>query len=1016
MMTDHGREWTFPASFGQERIWLSNQLDPSSPVYNLPCRIEQDLPMTEQHWRDALAGLVRRHESLRTSFRMIDGVLTQVVHERVPVEPEFHDLRDLPAEEVPRRATELAAEIARRPIPLDAPPPWRARLCRLADAEWVLTFVVHHAVFDAASRVVLAGDLTELCAAAVDQREPTLPDLAIQYPDFASWQRGQLDEPALAGQLEYWRRRLAGAPPVHSLPTDRARPAGFSFAGDQVDFMLPEGLFDQVVELGRNLAATPFMVLLAGYAALLARLSQSDDLVVGVPVAGRDLPEVAPLIGMFVNQVAIRVDCSGDPAFADLVGRVRTAVLDAIEHGQAPFQLVAESLELDRNPGVQALYQIGFNFLPNTGIEAVRYATSKDDLAIDVTPWNGRLLYRTDLFDRATAESFADRYLRVLAGGLVDPATALSDLPLLSDTERGQVLQEWNATSADDPPETVHGLVERQVRLTPDAVAVHVGARLTYAELNARANRVAHGLRAGGVGPGDVVGVSVPNSPDLIVALLGVLKSGAAYLPLDPQLPARRRDLLVADSGARLVLDAENLGDAGRWAAQPTGDPQPASEPSDLAYLIYTSGSTGRPKGVAVAHRSVTNYLRWAAHAYPGLAGSALLHTSASFDLTVTTLFGPLTVGGSVVDGSTGRPTFVKATPTHLAVLAEELFPSVDLVLGGEALTGEAVRPWRERYPEVAVTNEYGPTEATVGCVAARIAPGEELPAGPVRIGRPIAGMRAYVLDARLRPVPPGVVGQLHLAGPQLARGYLGLPELTEQRFPPCPFGPPGERMYATGDLARWRHDGTLDCLGRTDDQVKVRGHRIELGEIEAALRELPGVAEAAVAVHEDNLVGYLVGGVGGSADVADTLRRNLPDYLVPTAFVALDALPVAASGKLDRAALPAPRPAREDRHVAPRTAAEELVAEVFAELLGVDSIGVHDDFFALGGNSLLAIRAMTRIRRRIDVDIPVRGLFSFTTVTGLAGEIERRLAADLEALSDEEVERMLAESESGPT
>ena len=1008
-MTDSSREWTFPASFGQERIWLSNQLDPDSPVYNLPCRIRQDLPMTEQHWRDALAGLVDRQESLRTSFRMVDGVLTQVVHERVPIEPEFHDLRDLPAEDAQRRAAELAVEIARRPIPLDAPPPWRARLCRLADAEWVLTFVVHHAVFDAASVLVLGNDLNELCGAVVDGREHTLPELAIQYPDFAAWQRGQLDQPTLAGHLEYWRQRLAGLPPVHSLPTDRPRPAEFSFDGDQVNFVLPDGLLDRVGELGRDLAATPFMVLLAGYAAMLARLSQVDDLVVGVPVAGRDLPEVAPLIGMFVNQLAIRIDCSSDPTFTELVGRVRTAVLDAIEHGQVPFQVVARSLELERDPGVQALYQVGFNFIPHTGIEAVRYATSKDDLAIDLTAWNGRLLYRTDLFDRATGESLVDRYFRVLQGGLADPTTALSDLPLLSDTERTQVLEEWNATAADHPVETVHGLVERQVRRTPDAVAVDLGERLTYAELNARANRVAHGLRAGGLGPGDVVGVSVPNSPELLVGLLGVLKSGAAYLPIDPELPARRRDLIVADAGVTVVLDADRLADPGEWAGQPTEDPQPTSGPTDVAYVIYTSGSTGRPKGVAVEHRSVSGYLAWAGRAYPGLTGRALLHTSASFDLTVTTLFGPLTVGGSVVDGSTGRPTFVKATPTHLAVLADELFPSTDLVLGGEALTGEAVRPWREKYPGVAVTNEYGPTEATVGCVAARIAPGQELPTGPVSIGRPVANARAYVLDSRLRPVPPGVVGQLYLAGPQLARGYLGHPELTEQRFPPCPFGEPGERMYATGDLARWRRDGTLDYLGRTDDQIKLRGYRIELGEVEAALRELPGVREAAVGVHADNLVGYLV---GDSEGVSDALRATLPDHMVPTAFVILDALPVTASGKLDRAALPAPQPTRAGGYVAPRTAAEELVAEVFAELLGVDKIGVHDDFFALGGNSLLAIRAMARIRKQIQVDIPVRGLFSFVTVAELAGDIERRLTADLDQLSDEEVERMLAESE----
>ncbi|TDP89068.1 non-ribosomal peptide synthetase [Labedaea rhizosphaerae] len=1004
----NSREWTFPASFGQERIWLSNQLDPASPVYNLPCGIRQDLPMTEDQWRKALTGLVRRHESLRTSFRVVDGVLTQVVHEHVPVAPVVHDLRALPADQARQRADELAADLGRTPIPLDAPPLWRALLCRLADDGWELTFVVHHAVFDAGSMLVFRSDLDEFCAAVVEGREPRLPELSIQYPDFSAWQRGQLDTPAIAEQLAYWRARLAGVAPVHALPTDRPRPAELSFAGDQVDFRLPEGLLDRVGALGREQSATPFMVLLAGYVALLARLSDVDDVVVGVPVAGRDLPELAPLIGMFVNQLAIRVDCAGDPAFTELVGRVRTAVLDAIEHSQVPFQAVAQALALERDPGVQALYQIGFNFIPHTGIEDVRYTTSKDDLAIDLTAWNGRLLYRTDLFDRATGEALVDRYFRVLQAGIAEPSTALSRLPLLSDAERAQVLDEWSGAVIAAPRETVHGLIEQQVRRTPDAVAVDFGERLTYAELNARANRVAHGLRTRGAGAGTLVGVAMPNSADLVVTLLGVLKSGAAYVPLDPDLPAKRRALVVEDAGISLVLDGSST-----WDDQPTGDPEPLAGPQDVAYVIYTSGSTGRPKGVQVEHAAVACYLSWARDTYPGLAGKALLHTSASFDLTVTTLFGPLVAGGSIVDDKAGRPEFVKATPTHLAVLADERYPSVDLVLGGEALAGEVVQPWRAKFPGTAVTNEYGPTEATVGCVAHRIAPGDELPAGPVRIGKPVAGARVYVLDAHGRPVPPGGTGQLHVAGPQLARGYLGRPELTEERFLPCPFGAPGERMYATGDVARWRRDGTLDYLGRADDQVKLRGYRIELGEVEAAMRELPGVQAAAVAVHRtelgDNLVGYLV---GESAGVAEALRQTLPEYMVPTAFVIMDALPVAASGKLDRAALPAPQPAHEELYVAPRTAAEELVAEVFAELLGVDKIGVHDDFFALGGNSLLAIRAMARIRKQVEVEIPVRGLFAFTTVAGLAEEIERRLAADLDQLSDEEVERMLAEPE----
>ncbi|MDQ7802936.1 amino acid adenylation domain-containing protein [Amycolatopsis sp. A133] len=994
-MTDT-KQWTFPASFGQERIWLSNQLDPASPVYNLPCQVRQDLPLSDGQWRAALGVVVGRHEALRTAFRLEGGDLVQVVHAEVPIEPEVHDLREHPDREA--KAAELAEAIARRPIPLDAAPPWRAQLCWLGDADWLLTFVVHHTVFDAGSVPVLTNELNEACNAAAEGRLPKLPELAVQYPDYSAWQRDQL--PSVRAQLDYWRERLAGLAPVHNLPTDRPRPAEFGFDGDQVDFTLPDGLLERVGEVGRGLSASPFMVLLAGYTALLSRLSGTDDVVVGVPVAGRDLPELAPLIGMFVNQLAIRVGCGGDPTFAELTGRVRTAVLDAIEHGRVPFQLVADEVRPERDPAVQALYQIGFNFIPDSGIEPVRYATAKDDVAIDLTAVGGRLLYRTDLFDRATAESMVDRFLRILVAATADPATPVADLPLLSEAERRQV-EEWSGSSTGDSSPLFVARFEEQVRATPDAVAVDLGgARLTYAELNARANRIAHRLGGGGV-----AAVCAPNSADLVAGVLGALKSGTAYVPLDPADPAPRQALILADAGARVVLTAGGvtlegetlaLDDPAVWADASTDDPEPAAGPDDVAYVIYTSGSTGRPKGVQVGHRALATYLGWAREAYPSLAGRALLHTSASFDLTVTTLLGPLTAGGSIVD--TGRPDFVKATPTHLAVLPEESYPTGDLVLGGEALMGEAVRP----FSGIAVTNEYGPTEATVGCVLHRL--GGPV-SGPVPIGRPAPGTRAYVLDERLRPVPPGVAGQLHLAGAQLAHGYLGLPELTAERFPDGPYG----RMYATGDLARWRRDGTLEYLGRTDEQVKLRGYRIEPGEVEAALRELPGIRDAAVAVREGILVGYVAGTADGAAEA---LRATLPEYLVPTVFVTLEALPVAASGKLDRAALPDPQLGGAAEYVAPTTAAEELVAEVLGELLGVEKLGVHDDFFASGGNSLLAIRAMSRIRKQVGVDLPVRGLFSFTTVAGLAAEVERRLEADLDRLSDEEVRAQLAEGE----
>ncbi|MFJ6198104.1 amino acid adenylation domain-containing protein [Micromonospora sp. NPDC092111] len=1036
------REWTFPASFAQERVWIANQLDPASPVYNvsLPCRLPAGLDADAA--TEVFHRVVARHEALRTHLRVDDGALVQVVREAEPVRLAVDDLRDLPAPERAARHAALRAELARTPIPLDAPPLWRARLIRLGEA-WTLLLVVHHAVFDSHSAVLFNAEIAAFAEAALTGAPAAVPELPIQYADFAVWQRGQLVGAELDRQLAFWTGHLAGAPAVTGLPLDRPRPAQLGFAGDEVRFDLPDGLLDRAGRLAAGSAATPYMVLLAGFAALLSRVAGETDVVVGVSTAGRDTAELTPLIGMFVNPVALRCDLSGDPRFTELLGRVRDGLVDALEHGQTPFQRIVEAVAPGRDPSVQPIFQTALNFIPDSGLDPVELGTTKDDLAFDIAVGECRLVYRTDLFDRATAEAVVARYLRLLTAAVAEPELPVSALPLLDDAERDLVLGGWAGAVAAGPASTVVDEVQRQVAATPDATAlVCDGVSLSYRQLNAAANRLARVLVARGAGPEVRVALALPRGPELLVAILAVLKSGAGYVPVDTGYPAGRIAYLLADAAPALVLAVPQtaalvpagalLLDGELGADQADGDLTDADRvaplgPAHPAYVLYTSGSTGRPKGVVVEHRAVTAYLAWARDTYPGLAGTALLHSPVSFDLTVTGLLGPLTAGGTVrlagIDEPAarvgGRPTFLKVTPSHLPLLDADLSPTTDLVIGGEALTGEQLADWRAAHPDVAVVNEYGPTEATVGCVAERIGPGQPVPAGPVRIGRPTATARVYLLDAAFQPVPPGVVGELYVAGDQLARGYLGRPGLTAERFLPCPYGPPGRRMYRTGDLARWRADGTLDYLGRRDDQVKVRGMRIELGEIESAMREHPEVREAVVAVRTDSgeptLVGYHVG-TAEEAHLAAELARELPAHLVPTTFVRLDALPLTPNGKLDRAALPAPpETTAGDGYVPPRTDAETLVAEVYAEILQVEKVGALDDFFALGGNSLRGMRAMARIRAEVDVDLPMRALFSSPVVADLAAQIEQHIAAELDELSETEVAALLATEKDSP-
>ncbi|MBD9725896.1 non-ribosomal peptide synthetase [Streptomyces caniscabiei] len=992
-----------PVSAGQERVWLAGQAVPGSPVFNVP-NIVLVRARDAEVIRRALERVVERHDALRTSIREADGKLWQVVHPTVRVDVPEHDVRGEPDPEAAARdlVTGLVADL----LATDAAPLWRSAAIRVGDEDWWVAFVVHRIVFDAESATVFRRELRALCAVSG-------PELASPDRSYAEFSAGRRDQDS-AEQVAYWRETLEGLPVVHSLPTDRPRPAQLTYDAGEVRFEVPRGVSAGVAELARRHAATSSTVLLAAYATLIARLSGDREVVVGLTVPGRVRQSAPAVIGMADNQVVVRLEVSGDLSFAELVARVAGRVADALRHADVPFQTVVESVAPMRIPSVQPLHQIGFDHHADSELTEVPCRGTTHDLAIELTDGEGRLCYRTDLFDHATAEAVAARYLRVLQAGLNAPDSCTDDLELLDDAERARL---FAAPPTTAPDTTVLGLFEEQAARTPDAVAVISGdRRLSYRELEVAATRVAARLRAAGAPA--VVGVSAEPCIELLPALLGAWKAGSAWVPVDPGHPVDRVAYLLRDAGAPLVLarsagtfPVEVLPVGDELGADTPGDPVPGP-PGQVAYVLYTSGSTGRPKGVVVEHGSLAAYLTWAAGAYPGLAGQSLVHSTLCFDLTMTGLFGPLVVGGSVhlaplTCNVSERPTFLKVTPSHLPLLeaiGDVASPTQDLVVGGEALPADALAHWRARNPQARVTNEYGPTEVTVGCVALTVEPGAEPPvdaSGGVVIGRPIPGHAAYVLNPAGRPVPDGAPGILHVAGPQVSRGYLGR---DSEAYASNPFHP-GHRMYATGDLVRRRADGLLEYLGRNDQQIKLRGFRIEPSEIETLLRRQPGVEQAAVAVRGEQLVAYVVG--PGHPD-PEALARELPDYMVPRILVKLDALPLTTNGKLDSAALPTPEIKAEPDYIAPRTDVELLVAELFADLLGVERIGVEDDFFALGGNSLTAIRTIARIRSQLDVDIPVGGMFKFTTVAALAAEIERLIMAELDALSDEDAVQLL--------
>jgi amino acid adenylation domain-containing protein len=1069
-----------PASYAQERLWFLEQLRPGTAAYNMPAALRLRGPLDVGALEQSLGEIVRRHEALRTTFVAVEGRPFQVIAEARAVRLPVVDLAGLAEAEREAEALRLANEEAHRPLGLARDLLLRASLLRLGEREHVLLLTLHHIASDGWSMGVLSRELAALYEVFSRGQPSRLPELPLQYADFAAWQRAWLQGETLGIQLAYWKRQLAGAPPALELPIDRPRPLVLSSRGGRHPFTLPRDLADSLQVLGRQDGATQFMTLLAAFQVLLSRYTGGDDIVVGSPVAGRTEPETERLIGLFVNTLVLRTDLSGDPTFRELLGRVREVCLDAHAHQDLPFEKLVEELQPDRDLSRSPLVQVLFA-LQNAPREALRMgglevsgmavdrATAKFDLSLSMSETQqgvrGMLAYGADLFEAATIERLAGHYRTLLEEVAANPERRLSELPLLTEGERHQMLVEWNATAAEYPRDCcVHELFDAQVERTPEAVAVTCeDQHLTYRELNRRANQLGHYLRGLGVGPEVAVGICVERSLEMLVGLLGILKAGGAYVPLDPTYPKERLAFVLNDTRVTVLVTQERfvsrlpaqLAEVLRidvdWpsiAQQPETNPSSGVTPENLAYLIYTSGSTGQPNGVLIAHRGLVNHNLAVAEQYGLRASDRILQfSSISFDISVEEIFPSWISGGAVVLrsddmlGSVGtflrsieqeRITVLNLSTGYWHALVRELSVSRDplpeqlrlMVVGGEAASPAGFSTWLELGGDsVRWLNTYGPTETTVVATVHEPASLRQAGTAPemLPIGRPIANTRVYLLDRHQQPVPIGVPGELHIGGAGLARGYLDRPGLTAERFIPDPFGDePGGRLYRTGDRARYGPDGQIEFLGRLDDQAKLRGFRVEPGEIETVLARHPGVREAAVVVREDEpgdrrLVGYLVLGpdrVPAVSELRSFLGERLPEYMVPSELVVLDALPRSPNGKLDRAALPAAGSARrglEEAFVAPRTSVEELLAEIWAEVLGLERVGVSDDFFELGGHSLLAIQVVSRVRDALRVELPLRSLFEARNIAELAELVEARIVETVAGLSEEAASQLLS-------
>jgi amino acid adenylation domain-containing protein len=1030
-----------PLSFAQERMWFFEQLGGNKPVNNIAVRLDIDGPLETDALESAATELVRRHENLRTVFLKREGRPVGKVMPATPVPIVQQDLTEFPESERERASIRIAEATARDVFDLASVPLFRLLLLRLGPERHWLIVTAHRIASDDVSMSIICRELAAIYQAQIEGRDHGLPALPVQYRDYAGGPRSEYES-----DCTYWQQKLGGKLPVLDLPTDRPRPPIQIYNGDTVSFTIPVELVRRLEAVAQREDVTLWTLGLAAFEVVLHRYSGQEDIVVGTVASGRTQPDIEHRIGTFTNTLALRTSVSGETTFRDFLRSVHKVALEAFGHQQFPFEKLLEVLQVERDLSRPPLFQVMFTMRdePLAGVtfggtparpEAIHTGTAKHDLTLwieqDEGGWSGYVEFNPDLFDSSTIQRFCGHFEAVLRGITESCDTRIASLPLLTAAESEEILVRWNATEAPYPNDRCVGeLFEEQARRTPDAIAAAFeDDQLTYRELNRRANAVAAYLRSMGAGPEARVGICVHRSLEMLVGLLGILKSGAAYVPLDPAYPKERLTFMVEDSQLHALITGKGL--AAEFEGAPTrvvcieaiapaeaDEAPPGSVTSDnLAYVIYTSGSTGKPKGVMIRHRNVVNFFTGMDQVLGAGPGTWLAVTSICFDISVLELLWTVTRGFKVVIqsdsrgpqriGESGGPvegysipeqirrhgiTHFQCTPSLMGMLLQEkgateaLASIKKVLLGGEAVTPALLD---QLHGPERIINMYGPTETTVWSTSQPIQPGH-----PVTIGRPIANTSIYILDRFQAPVPIGIPGELHIGGAGVVRGYLNRPELTAERFIANPFGKSGERIYRTGDLARYRADGAIEFLGRLDHQVKLRGFRIELGEIETALRQFPGIRESVVVVRElsasdKRLAAYLVADASIEAvQLRRTLKEKLPDYMVPSFYTFLEKMPLTPNGKIDRKALPDPEglhATTATAFVAANTDAERKIAEIWRELLQVEKVGLNDNFFDLGAHSLLMVQAQARISEAFGVDLPVIRLFQYPTVSALA-------------------------------